>query len=70
MIIISARIESDPDAVAAMSDAIVTMMQASEAEEGCYTYVFSTEIGSPGVLRIFERWENEEALETSARSRV
>lgn len=62
MIIISARIETEPGTVEALTDSIVTMMKASEAEEGCHSYVFSTEIGNPTHLRIFERWEDEAAL--------
>ena len=62
MIIISACIDTEPGTVEAMSDAITTMMNASEAEEGCHAYVFSTEIGNPTNLRIFECWEDEAAL--------
>ena len=62
MIIISASIDTEPGTEEAMTDAITTMMKASEAEEGCYAYVFSTEIGSPTNLRIFECWEDEAAL--------
>ena len=62
MIIVSARIETEPGTVEAMTDAISTMMQASEAEEGCYAYVFSSEIGRPEIMRVFERWEDEDAL--------
>lgn len=62
MIIISACIDTEPGTVEAMTDAITTMMKASEAEEGCYSYVFSIEVGNPTNIRIFERWEDEAAL--------
>jgi quinol monooxygenase YgiN len=62
MIIISACLHTEPGTVEAMTEAIITMMKASEAEEGCYAYVFSTEVGNPTNIRIFEQWEDEAAL--------
>ena len=62
MIIISACIDTQPGTVEAMTEAITTMMVASEAEDGCHSYIFSAEIGKPTNIRIFELWEDEAAL--------
>ena len=62
MIVITAIIQSDPDSIAAMTDAIVTMEAASRAEDGCQEYTFSQELGDPSRLRIVEHWRSEDDL--------
>ena len=62
MIVIAGTINIDPpssdDAVAA----IVPMMTATHAEEGCIDYVLSIDPVQPGLVRIFEKWDGDEAL--------
>tara|TARA_R110002049_G_scaffold53223_47_gene149124 strand:+ start:4142 stop:4441 length:300 start_codon:yes stop_codon:yes gene_type:complete len=62
MIVVNAIIESTPQDIAAMKDAIGTMEQASRAEAGCDDYTFSVELNNPGTLRIVEKWQTLEAL--------
>ena len=62
MIIVNARIESTPETVEALRDAILTMQAATLEEEGCGDYTFSVELANPGAVRITERWANKEAL--------
>ena len=61
-IIIAGTLQIDPaKAEAAMADAI-TMMRASQAEDGCHAYAFSMDPAEPGLVHLFEKWESEEAL--------
>lgn len=46
------------DAVAA----VVAMMQASRAEDGCLDYTFARDLADPNTLVLFERWRDREAL--------
>ena len=62
MIVINARIEATPETVEALTDAILTMEKATMTEEGCEDYTFSVELANPGVIRITERWQSEDAL--------
>jgi quinol monooxygenase YgiN len=62
MIVINAIITATEDTIAAMTDAIIKMEQASQAEDGCHEYCFSVEIGNPNKMRITECWETREAL--------
>ena len=62
MIIVNARIESTPETVEALRDAILTMQAATLEEEGCEDYTFSVELANPGAVRITERWVGKEAL--------
>lgn len=62
MIVITVAVQSDPDSIAALTDAIVKMEAASRAEEGCQEYTFSQELGDPSKLRIVEHWRSEADL--------
>lgn len=62
MIVITATIQSDPDSIAAMKEAIIEMEAASRAEEGCQEYTFSQELGDPSKMRIVEHWRTEADL--------
>jgi len=62
MIVVNARIEADPDTIAALKPAIATMEAASRAEAGCEDYTFSVELNDPGVVRITEHWRDMATL--------
>ena len=62
MLIIAGKITVDPDQRAEMLEAVRFMVDASRAEEGCHEYVFSPDPHDPGLVRLFELWESEEAL--------
>ena len=62
MIVVAARIESTPEALDAMRDAILTIQSATMNEEGCEDYTFSIEMANQGAVRISERWASKEAL--------
>lgn len=38
------------------------MQKASQAEAGCITYVFSTDLEAEDTIHLFEIWENAESL--------
>ena len=62
MIVVNARIDTTPEAVEAMREAIVAMQAASLAEDGCEDYNFAVELADPGAIRLTERWTSKEAL--------
>jgi len=62
MIVVNARIQSSPEAVDTLREAMIAMQTASLAEEGCEDYNFAVELANPGVIRITERWTSKEAL--------
>jgi len=55
------KVESQAEVEKARA-AIVTMMEASNAEAGCILYAFSQDLADPCLIRIFEKWESQEAL--------
>ncbi|MEC7778070.1 MAG: putative quinol monooxygenase [Actinomycetota bacterium] len=62
MIVIAGTIAFDPDKAEQMLASATTLMEATRAEEGCLDYVMAADPLIPGLLRLFERWENEEHL--------
>ncbi len=62
MIQINGTIRMPEGAVDAGREALVTMMEASRAEDGCIDYTFAQDIGDPNTIVLFERWRDEAAL--------
>lgn len=52
------KVEHRAEAIAAF----VEMQKASQAEEGCITYVFSADLEAEDTIHLFEIWENAETL--------
>lgn len=61
-IVVSGAITLAEGALDHVREAIVTMQDASRAEDGCQDYTFSIDLGDPAVLRIAERWDDIAAL--------
>jgi len=62
MIVIAGTITFDPEKAEQMLASATTLMEATRAEEGCLDYVMTPDPLIPGLLNIFERWEDEEHL--------
>ena len=62
MLVIAGSVEIDPANMDAAIEAGKVMMAATRAEAGNIAYVFSADFETPGVIRIFEQWESQEAL--------
>lgn len=62
MIIIAGTIKIDPANTELAMASAVEMMKASHEEAGCRAYVFSVDPIEPGVLQLFEKWEDEASL--------
>ncbi len=57
-------IANSPDTVAA----IVEMVAASRAEDGCINYTFAQDLADPDTIIIYERWRDAEALAAHGKS--
>jgi quinol monooxygenase YgiN len=62
MLIVLAKASVGEGAIDAARDAIQTMVEASNAEEGCVSYAFTQDILDPGIMYIVEKWIDEAAL--------
>ena len=63
MIQVNGTIELAQPIDAALQKAIVEVVRASRAEEGCIDYSFARDLADPNVLVVFERWADRRALE-------
>ena len=64
MLIVAAEVGIEEGAAESVRDALLEMETETRKEPGCQTYAFSLDINDPGTIRIFERWDSMEALET------
>ena len=62
MIIIAGTIRIDPAKTDEAMAAAKVVMAATHAEPGNEAYVFSLDPIEPGVVHVFEKWQDEEAL--------
>ena len=53
---------------AATQKAMIEMVRASRAEDGCYDYAFAQDLADPDTLVLFERWRDREALAAHGQS--
>jgi quinol monooxygenase YgiN len=63
MIIVAGTIQVSQEAIAAMRERARTMVTATRAEAGCRVYSFAEDLAEPGLVRIFEIWDSQEALQ-------
>jgi len=62
MLIIAGTLDLPPENRAELLEAAKPLMEASQAEDGCHAYLMMPDPFDDGRVRIFERWESEEAL--------
>ncbi len=62
MLIVAGEVVVEEGAIDSARDALRTMEQETRKEDGYITYAFSLDISEPTTMRIFERWESQEAL--------
>ena len=62
MLIVAGEVIVEEGAIDSARDAVRTMEEETRKEDGCLTYAFSTDINSPTTVRVFERWESQQAL--------
>jgi quinol monooxygenase YgiN len=62
MLIIAGTLDLPPENRAKLLEAAEPLMRASEAEDGCHIYRMTPDQLDAGRVRIFELWENEDAL--------
>jgi quinol monooxygenase YgiN len=47
---------------------MLKMLAASRAEDGCLVYSYGEDVAEPGLIRVFEVWRDQAALDAHARS--
>jgi quinol monooxygenase YgiN len=47
---------------------MAAMMAASQAEDGCRAYAFAEDVAEPGLIRLFEAWRDQAALDAHVKA--
>ena len=63
MLIVAGTVRAPPGNLEALRPHMAAMMAASRAEDGCLAYGYAEDVAEPGLIHVFERWENQTALE-------
>ena len=64
MLIIAGTLTVDAAQRQAMLDSVAPMVRSeSRAEAGCHEYVFTADPHDPSLVRLFEMWESQDALD-------
>jgi quinol monooxygenase YgiN len=67
-LIIAGTVRVPPENLARLKPHMLTMLAASRAEDGCLVYSYGEDVAEPGLIRVFEVWRDQAALDAHARS--
>jgi quinol monooxygenase YgiN len=67
-VIVAGTVRAPAENVGALRPAMVEMMTATRAEDGCEAYAYAEDVGDPGLIHIFEVWRDQAALEAHFRT--
>ncbi len=62
-IIIAGTVRAPPENLAALRPHQLAMLAASRAEDGCLTYSYGEDVAEPGLIRVFEVWRDQAAID-------
>jgi quinol monooxygenase YgiN len=62
-IIIAGTVRVPPENLAALKPHQLAMLEASRAEDGCLTYSYGLDVAEPGLVRVFEVWRDQAAID-------
>ena len=62
-IIIAGAVRVPPENLASLKPHQLAMLEASRAEDGCVTYSYGVDVAEPGLIRVFEVWRDQAAID-------
>lgn len=62
-ILIAGTVRVPPDQLEALKPHMLRMLAASRAEAGCLVYSYGEDVADPGLIRVFEAWRDQAALD-------
>ena len=62
-VIVAGTFRVPPANLDAFRPHMLTMLAASRAEEGCIEYSYAEDVAEPGLIRVFEVWRDQAALD-------
>ena len=62
-LIVAGTVRVPPENIDGLRPAMVEMMTATRAEDGCGAYSYAEDVADPGLVHVFEVWRDQAALE-------
>ena len=67
-LIIAGTVRVPPENLERFKPHMLAMLTASRAEDGCITYSYALDVAEPGLVRIYEAWRDQAALDAHAKT--
>ena len=62
-LIIAGTVRVPPENLERFKPHMQAMLTASRAEDGCQAYSYAVDVAEPGLVRVFEAWRDQAALD-------
>jgi quinol monooxygenase YgiN len=62
-VIIAGTVRVPPENLTRFKPHMEAMLAASRAEDGCLTYSYAEDVAEPGLIRVFEAWRDQAAIQ-------
>jgi quinol monooxygenase YgiN len=62
-VIVAGTVRLPPERLEGFKPHMEAMLVASRAEDGCVEYSYAIDVLDPGLIRVFEAWRDEAALQ-------
>jgi quinol monooxygenase YgiN len=62
-LIVAGTVRVPPENLDGLRPHMIAMMTATRAEDGCAAYAYAEDVAEPGLIRIFEIWRDQAALD-------
>lgn len=62
-LVIAGTVRVPPENLARFKPHMLAMLAASRAEDGCLEYSYAEDVAEPGLIRVFEAWRDQAAIE-------
>jgi quinol monooxygenase YgiN len=62
-LIVAGTVRVPPQNLKALRPHQLAMLAASRAEDGCITYSYGEDVAEPGLIRVFEVWRDQAAID-------
>lgn len=67
-ILIAGTVRVPPQNVERFRPHMAAMLAASRAEDGCLEYSYAEDVAEPGLIRVFEAWRDQAAIDAHFRT--
>ncbi len=62
-LIIAGTVRVPPENIEAFKPHMLAMLAASRVEDGCLEYAYAQDVADPGLVRVYEAWRDQAALD-------